>query len=1254
MVTLRLSGGRTLARLFVFFGGLLVLALLVALIGPYFVNWTGYRTDFEREASRILGRTVTVQGDVRARLLPFPSVTFRDVRVAGETPAQPAMSIEEFSMDAELAPFMRGELLIFDMRLVRPSAVFHVAPNGAVDWASRPANRIDPSHIRLEKVTVTEGSVSLIHAASGRTHKLTEINADVSAATLAGPWRMDGSLRLDGMRTGISISTGSVTSEGSMRLRLRASPERYPFVVEADGQARFENEAALYSGTFRLDAHNATAAAPVSAGEQPGKPKVADYRFSGRFALDHRRLDIPEFRIETGPRDNPYTADGTALFHLGASPRFLVQATGAQVRFEDAVGNATAFSGATFLDRFAALRGFLEDLPRPTIPGTIDLDLPAIVAGDTTVRDVRLSAEPAPSGWTVGTLSATLPGRTTLEANGRLDLDEDFGFKGKLLLAVAQPSGFAAWVARDVDDAIRRLAGAGFSADVELGEMRQSFRDVELVLGGTRFEGSFERTTREALRPVIVAKLRGEALDVDGLTAFASLFVSDSGVTHFGGHDIDFELDAGPVRLADVTAETVDVAMRLRADELEVDRLSITGLAGANISATASVAGIGGAPSGKLDASVLAADLGPLVGLLADRFPDHPLSQGLARRAEAFPEMTRDARLDVVASVVRKNDDADISLTAQGETGGNIFSLRARADGYDGDLANAKLDVDMSVEAVDSAQLLSLYGLPASDLGLTSEGSTSVSLKGVPAEGADLGFSLTSPSASVAFDGQLRQARQADGAVYRTEGSARLSASDLEPWLMSTGMVLPGMGIGLPVELTAQATYQMESLRFSGFEGTIAEMPVSGDLAATWPEGRPHLEGALKLAGIDLLNAAAIVLGEDALQGEGEGEDGGWPSAPFVETLRLPFTAQIDIAVDALDAGFQPLADDVSFSAKLDREGLRVSNLTGRMLGGTVKALGELTNNAGTGLLSAQVSLSDAQAAEVLGAQAVEGQADISATVTASGKSVEGLVASLAGSGTARFHDLVIPGVNPDALSGILARADQIGRDLDDVKVAAFASDIAAAGRFAARDADVPFTIASGSARTPAFFLRTEGATISMEMQANLITNEIQGSGEIDYDAGPDALVGSEPSLGIAVTGRFGEAVARFDTAPLTQYLTQRALEREQARVEAMQAGLLERQRLRREVRYYAALADDAARLRQEKAEQAEREAARQRAANERAIREAATTAPVDDAAPSGPVEAPVPTRAQRPERSGVEFSLDAIGKILEALPERP
>ena len=138
-------------------------------------------------------------------------------------------------MDAELAPFMRGEFLIFDMRLVRPKMNVSVDADGKVDWAMRPSSPFDPAQIAIEKLTITEGQVRIRHATSGRDHLISEINAEVSAKSLAGPWRADGSLRLDGMRTALGLSTGKVDEKGALRLRIKADPAIYPVAIESDG-----------------------------------------------------------------------------------------------------------------------------------------------------------------------------------------------------------------------------------------------------------------------------------------------------------------------------------------------------------------------------------------------------------------------------------------------------------------------------------------------------------------------------------------------------------------------------------------------------------------------------------------------------------------------------------------------------------------------------------------------------------------------------------------------------------------------------------------------------------------------------------------------------------------------------------------------------------------------------------------------------------------------------------------------------------
>jgi uncharacterized protein involved in outer membrane biogenesis len=225
-----------LARLFVAIGGLIVLALTIALVGPYFVDWTGYRANFEREATAILGRRVTVHGSASARLLPFPSVTFSDVSVAGGPGGEPAMTVETFSMDAELAPFLRGEVLIFDMRMERPKVVVEITDDGTVDWSMRPSAPPAISSVAIERLAVTEGSVELRHRLSGRTYIVDGLEAELSAKALRGPWRMDGVARIEGLPMRLSLSTAPPGASGDVRLRVRASPESGSGVaIDAEG-----------------------------------------------------------------------------------------------------------------------------------------------------------------------------------------------------------------------------------------------------------------------------------------------------------------------------------------------------------------------------------------------------------------------------------------------------------------------------------------------------------------------------------------------------------------------------------------------------------------------------------------------------------------------------------------------------------------------------------------------------------------------------------------------------------------------------------------------------------------------------------------------------------------------------------------------------------------------------------------------------------------------------------------------------------
>ena len=1207
-----------LARLFVIFGGLFVLVLCAALVVPYFIDWTGYRGDFEREASAVLGRKVTVKGDATARLLPFPSVTFSNVEVAGGPDGQPAMTVETFSMDAELAPFLRGEVLIFDMRLVHPKATIDVAGDGTIDWAIRPSSPFDPGQIAIEKLTVTEGQVELRHEAGGRSHVISEINSTISAKSLAGPWRMDGTLRFDGLRTDVSASTGKVEADGQMRLRLKADPDAYPLIIETDGNAGIVKGAAVYSGQFKISGDDRNAAELRGNDGEPvkistGKPDPG-FRLNGKFALDYQKLAVDEFRFETGPLDNPYTADGKASVDLGLKPHFAVEASGAQVQFDEAVGGA-AGAGFTLDQRIAAFEQTLQHMPKPTIPGALEVRLPAVVAGDTTVRDVRLSAEPVDGGWSVKSLAATLPGRTTLEANGMLSIEDHFGFTGSLLLAVGQPSGFAAWLSKDVDEAIRRLPAAGFKAKVDLSENRQSFSDLELILGKAKFSGSIDSSQPDGARPSVLMRLTGGEMDLDGLAAFASIFISDKGANRFSDRDLDFKIKAGPVSAGGLSADTVDTALRLREGLLEIDRLSIGGLAGASISATGRIKDFPDSPTGKLNASVVAVDLKPLIDVASQHYPDNAVLKGLASRAAAYPELFQDARIDLLTSAADNGDGSTgLALSAQGKAGGSAFSASLSGKGTMGRLSEAPVSITFNARNDNATTLLALYGLPALPLGMLGHASTDISAKGSIAGGLATSFNLTADDFKANFNGTVAGAPQGPTA----KGKVNLEAADIEPWLMTTGVGLPGMGTGTSTSLAADADFGNGLLVLSGLTGSINKAAVSGDVNIDAKDGLPHLAGALALDELDLDPLAVSLFGDQSFAPA----KSGWPTTPFSQKSTLPFNANLDLNTSALAVGPFVTAHDAAFSLKLDREGIHVSDLKAKLYGGELTGLFDLKNTEGTGLFSGQMRLAGSDLSAVLPGAGLGGSGDLSAALSTSGKSVDAMIAALSGSGTAALKGLKVDGINPDGLAAIIAKADAIGRDIDTAKTAGFAPQIVGEGSFAAGDTDVAFTVANGTLRAPPISLDNAGATLSADVSADLNTDTVTAKGALTYHPGDEALVGSEPAVNFSLSGPPGATAPQFDSAPLAQFLTQRALEKEQQRVEAMQAALLEKQRLRREVRYYASLqterdkaAEELRRQEEEARQKAEAEAKAKAEAEAQAQAEADAKAKADEEA---------------------------------------
>jgi len=1244
-------------RLFVVIGGLIVAVLVAALLAPLFVNWSDYKGRFEAEASRLLGQPVRVAGEASARILPFPSVSFTDVEVG--PPEAPLMVAERFSLDAELAPFLSGEVLIFDMRLTEPVLTVTLDESGAPIWDLPEPRLIDPAQITLENATVENGTLIVLDPADERRWTMSDLDMAVSADSFFGPWRAEGTGRLGALRSDFVVSTGQLSREG-FGLRMAANLPDYLVRVVSDGRIAPDEAGEMnYAGTLTLLPHQT---------EQP-------YRVEGAFTATARAIAVDSYRGEFGDPSDPYIVTGEAALFGGPEPGYRLTARGTQVNMSETGEEAGTARGLA--ERLSAINAMLAGLPWPAVPGTVNVDLPAIVAGDTTVRDVRVVARPEPDGadrrrWRIDRLDAQFPGRTIVEADGTLTLPRPGGdmdaarFAGNLVVASRQPSGLARWLSGTVDEPVRRLAGAGLSARVSLTAERQLAENVEIVLDGARLTGRMARRGRGPSRPYLAVDLAGADIGWPTLEVLGSVFGADAEGLALAGHDVDLTIDLETVDLDGVPAETLEASIRARGSRTEIDRLVATGVHGASVTAAGAVdAERSGALTVSVDASVIATDGAPFVRAMAARFDDRPLLDHLAGVARGDRTTLADMELTVVGSARTdaERETIEISASASGRAGGATLFAQASVDDAFATEPVEAASVDASVSHDDALRLLPLADVPlvvgeGATVGLNEPGAARIVFRRA-AGGADAVTVLAEAGADrLRFEGTLA----GPGENADVAGAGTLTLADAEPWLAALGHVLPGTGLGTPVQLETALTRQGTVWRFDALDGEVAGSAVTGDLTLTDDAvlGR-SVRGALSLAELDAMVLAGLLTGHvDPLSSE----------TTFGAPLYGDLAVQLDLTADRLFVGPVTLAGvdaDLSMNGGL----LTVQDLTGRHGEETAVAGNLRVQNAGGAVsLGGEVDLQAVPLAALAAMPVpISGEADLALSLTAGGNSLDALATSLTGTGVVEARDIVVEGLDADAFGPIIEAADAIGFGIMPAQIETIVADALLDGTARFGPVSAPLTVTGGVAQAANLALESPGGALGLTGQVTLDLAARQPGAVMTatLDARDEAIAGMAPVVGLsAETGAGGDLALATDFEPITAYLTQRALEIEQARIERLQARLLERQRLRRELRYarfmrtQENMAADEERMRALGRDryEAEQAAARQ-AAEDEAVRGVTESLPAPapglaappDAAPPSPDEAPQETFA--PTDEALE-TLDEGAVLRAPLPPPP
>ncbi len=1133
-------------------GGALILALVIALVGPLFIDWSAYRSMFESYGEKILGHQVTILGETDVQLLPAPYVKLSDVRVGAVE--DPLMTIKGFEGRIELPSLLRGEVHVTEMKLNEPELNLSFDEDGRLDVLQANTrhsviSEIDPGSLILEGVSVSGGSVVLTDARTGDVHRADSANLELYAGGLQGPFKAEGALRYDGVPYTVKFGSGRLERNGQIRLKTQISPANVAAQFSTDGFLKHSGGVVSYSGEGQVQSVTSEGSDAL---EWAGKSK---------FDLNSNRLELRESTLRLGSEDRPITAEGGGNYQFGAEPEFQAIAQFKQVDLDRMFAGGPQRPLVPSQAVVERLSGGLQALPLLNVKGKMDLSIPVVVAGSSVVSNLSAILESTGTGWKIGALSGELPGRSQFQTSGYLELRGSAGYQGDWEISSRQPHQLAHWWLGERKDGSKRLGPLALKGRVEAGSGALRLPDLRIDAGDVRSAGliSLERPLDGS--PLITVDMDSDRVNLDAIQRYVEAFTGKS--IKPSAIDMSLRLYADELVASGVEAKSMAVSASLSQDALSIEQLKIRDFAGAYIDMKGRIDDLSTTPQGSLKGTLTASSLNGAVTVLEKYAPEHPL---IERLKKAAPDLAP-ANLRAELSAYAEKGRTDMSLNLFGEAGVSDLDLNATFEGRIDNFAEGDLYAEATLGGKDGVKILGQLGFDATPITQLKPGEVRLSLSGSPRDELAFGFFSDLVGMKVRSEGTVRIPARSD-AVWSAEVSVK--SDDLADYGLAFGKIYPIYSGALQANLSAQVKGRGREFTLANLQGQLANMDLKGELeGALQRGGMLKAAGSLELSELDMRSLSELLLGSNVWAGALQSGTV-WSSQALGQSLADGVDLTLDVKSDRAIFSDEFRLDAARGQLKLRPDLLAITKGEGRFAGGEFSGAFDLQREQGEAVLSGRFRLDGADFEELVwaddGRALATGKFQAIAEFEGHGRTVSGLVSGLSGGGTFRIEKGEIRRVNPAAFDLVIKAADA-GLELDEEAIQNTFADHLDAGAVRFDSVDGSIAIASGCIRARNISVDTDGATLFGSAQIDLEKWQLSGDVAMKTRDEAQKVAGAEPQVAILYSGELESPSRKLDTGPLLAYLNLRAIELNVQRIEEEQRKIAEQERMLEELK---------------------------------------------------------------------------------------
>lgn len=285
---------------------LVVLLAAIVLLAPNLIPADAYRARIEAEASKALGRQVTLGEDISFKVIPQPAFAVSDLVIANAAgfPGDYLARVKRADIGVRLAPLFSGRVEISRFVLTEPDLNLQKAAGGAVNWnlaaSDQPAEQPGESAVKeisLGDVRFVSGRAVYSDAAEKKTYTADEIDMTARLASLSEPLEIDGTMKFQGAPSTVKIvltNLADILAKKQSNLKLDA---RIGASTIGADLALAAGDAFGYTGPVSLNAPDLPALASLFGVKLEDAPGFDNLSVSGQAAGSANAIDLSAAKI---------------------------------------------------------------------------------------------------------------------------------------------------------------------------------------------------------------------------------------------------------------------------------------------------------------------------------------------------------------------------------------------------------------------------------------------------------------------------------------------------------------------------------------------------------------------------------------------------------------------------------------------------------------------------------------------------------------------------------------------------------------------------------------------------------------------------------------------------------------------------------------------------------------------------------------------------------------------------------------------